>query len=305
MFDFTVVGNAGIDTNVYFYTDDIDFDKESSFTQNIDCVGQAGGYSTRGFAQLGYKTAFIGSIGNDFCGEMIKEAFRGDNIDTKGIFLDKTGTARSINFMYPDGRRKNFYDGKNHMNIKPNLEICNQIIKESKLVHFNIPNWARELLPVAKSHKKIISVDLQDVIGLEDNYRDDFIKYADIIFFSCTNFSSPKQVFDNISQKFPEKILISGLGAKGCATYSNGRTKYFKAIDLEQPVIDCNGAGDSLAVGFLSSYFIEKYSMEDSILRGQISARYVCTQKASTDKLIKKPQLDKLFHQKKKQNLFI
>ena len=57
MFEVVVVGNVGVDTNVYLPGVDIDFSVESNFTQNIDYVGQAGGYSARGFAQLGRKTA--------------------------------------------------------------------------------------------------------------------------------------------------------------------------------------------------------------------------------------------------------
>jgi len=66
--DVVVVGNVGIDTNVYFYGEPR-FDVESNYTTNIDYVGQAGGYSARGFAQLGYKTAFIGYVGDDFSGD--------------------------------------------------------------------------------------------------------------------------------------------------------------------------------------------------------------------------------------------
>ena len=52
-------------------------------------------------------------------------------------------------------------------------------------------------------------------------------------------------------------------------------------------VVDTNGAGDGLAVGFLSSYVLDDYSREDSIRRGQVAARYTCTQKASSSQLIR------------------
>jgi sugar/nucleoside kinase (ribokinase family) len=55
---------------------------------------------------------------------------------------------------------------------------------------------------------------------------------------------------------------------------------------MEAPVIDTNGAGDGLAVGFLSSYVLDGYSVEDSVRCGQIAARYTCTQKASSSQLI-------------------
>jgi sugar/nucleoside kinase (ribokinase family) len=62
--------------------------------------------------------------------------------------------------------------------------------------------------------------------------------------------------------------------------------RYFDPVNMAAPVIDTNGAGDGLAVGFLSSYVLGGYSLEDSIRRGQIAARYTCTQKASSAHLI-------------------
>jgi sugar/nucleoside kinase (ribokinase family) len=99
-FDVVVVGNVGIDTNVYFPNGDFDFTVESNFTENIDYVGQAGGYASRGFAQLEKKTAFVGYIGDDTCGRWIGDEFRRDGINTAGLFIDPSGTSRSSNFMW-------------------------------------------------------------------------------------------------------------------------------------------------------------------------------------------------------------
>jgi sugar/nucleoside kinase (ribokinase family) len=60
---------------------------------------------------------------------------------------------------------------------------------------------------------------------------------------------------------------------------------------MAEPVIDTNGAGDGLAVGFLSSYVLEGHSLEESIRRGQIAARHTCTQKATTSSLITAEQM--------------
>src|SRR5258706_5868060 len=93
-----VVGNVGIDTNIYAYGNDIDFSRESSFTEDIDYVGQAGGYTSRGFAQLRKPTAFIGHVGDDYSGRFIREEFARDAIDTSAVFIDPAGTMRSVNF---------------------------------------------------------------------------------------------------------------------------------------------------------------------------------------------------------------
>lgn len=66
-----VIGNIGIDTNVYLPGNAIDLVHEANFTENLDTVGQAGGYASRGYARLGALTAFIGYVGADWMGEQI------------------------------------------------------------------------------------------------------------------------------------------------------------------------------------------------------------------------------------------
>jgi len=293
-FDVVVVGNAGIDTNVYLPGDDIDFEYEANFTNNIDYVGQAGGYSARGFAQMGYKTAYIGFIGDDHNGKFLLDEFERDEINREAIFIDPAGTSRSINLMYKDGKRKNFYDGKSHMELKPDIDRCKNILSQARLIHFNIPNWARELLPIAQELGLIISTDLQDIPKIEDDYRQDFIEYSDVLFFSNSNFSTPEPMINHILDNYHEKVLVSGMGEKGCALATKDILKYFDAIELDQPVVDTNGAGDGLAVGFLSAYCLEKQNLHESIKIAQIMARYNCTQKASTSDLITRENLEDL-----------
>lgn len=294
-FDVAVIGNVGIDTNVYFYGADVDFSREANFTENVDYVGQAGGYASRGYAQLGQRTTFIGYVGDDFSGRFIREEFARDGIDLSGVFVDPAGTSRSINFMYADGRRKNFYDGKSHMTLQPDRALCRWLLGEVKLAHFNIPNWARHLLPIAKELGVTIACDIQDVVNLRDGYREDFIAYADIVFFSAVNHADPAPLMHELLNWRPNLIVVSGLGARGCALGTRDGIRYFEPVVMNTPVIDTNGAGDGLAVGFLSSYVLAGYSLDDSIRRGQIAARYTCTQKASSSNLITRAELDRYF----------
>ncbi len=298
-FEVVVVGNVGIDTNVYLPGADIDFEVESNFTENLDCVGQAGGYSSRGYAQLGRRTAFVGYVGDDFQGEFIRREFARDGIDTTALFIDPAGTGRSINFMYRDGRRKNFYDGKGHMALQPDLELCRSVLAGARLAHFSIPNWARLLLPVARELGLTIACDIQDVVASDDPYRQDFIEQADILFFSAVNQADPAPLMEAFLALNPALTLISGMGARGCALGTRQGVAFFPPVEMEAPVIDTNGAGDGLAVGFLTSYVLEGYSLEDSVLRGQIAARHTCAQRGTSSSLITAGQMDAHFGARK------
>lgn len=291
--DVVVVGNVGIDTNVYAHGDDVDFAVESSFTENLDYVGQAGGYASRGYARLAKRTAFIGHVGDDHNGHFIRQQFAADGIDTTALFVDPRGTSRSINFMYRDGRRKNFYDGKGHMQLEPDLDTCRSVLARARLAHFNIPNWARHLLPIARDAGLTIACDIQDVVSVDDPYRQDFVQYADIVFFSAANQRDPTILVDRFLHARPHQIVVAGMGAEGCALGTQKGIEFYPAVEMELPVIDTNGAGDALAVGFLSSYILDGYCLEDSILRGQIAARHTCAQKASSSSLVTSQDMER------------
>jgi sugar/nucleoside kinase (ribokinase family) len=287
-----VVGNIGIDTNVYFPGDRFDLAVEANFTTNIDMIGQAGGYASRGYAALGYKTAFIGYIGVDFSGDFILATLAKEKIDTSALFIDLQGTSRSINLIYQNGQRRNCYDGKSHMTLHPPLEQCEQVFRGAVLAHFNIPNWARELLQPAKRAGLKVACDLQDVVDVNDPYRLDFIRAADFLFFSAANHADPSPLIRQYLSVNPELVIICGMGERGCALGAGEDIRFFPPVSLDLPVVDTNGAGDTLAVGFLTSYVLDGLPMEESILRGQIAARYKCGIKASSGRMISRELLD-------------
>jgi sugar/nucleoside kinase (ribokinase family) len=298
-FDVAVIGAIGIDTNVYLYTDEVDFSVEANFSQNLDYIGLAGGYSCRGFKRLGYNVAFVGYVGDDYSGRYIRESLEKDGIDTY-FGIDPEGTKRSVNIMYGDGRRKNFYDGKGSMQLRPDLRAIGKYLAGTGLVHINIVNWTRYLLPLFKKENTLVSVDIQDVVSADDPYRQDYIKAADVLFFSAVNFPDPAPLIERFMEIRSDRIVICGMGKRGCALGTEKGISYYRAVELEEPVIDTNGAGDSLAVGFLSSYFLQGHSLEESILRGQIAARYCCSKKATSSDLITRELLDGYYIEKRK-----
>jgi acarbose 7IV-phosphotransferase len=291
-FDVVVIGNVGIDTNVYLPGGDVNWSVEANFTENVDYVGQAGGYASRGYAQLRRRTAFIGHVGDDWGGRWVRDEFDRDGIDMTGVWIDPAGTSRSVNIMYRDGRRKNFYDGKSHMKMQADRALCGSLLAGAKLAHFNIPNWARDLLPLAKEAGSTIACDLQDVQTIDDPYRRDFVQAADILFFSAANHADPQPLIGAFLAQKPDQIVIAGMGSRGCALGTRDGIRYFDPIPMDAPVIDTNGAGDALAIGFLTSFVLDGRSLENAIRRGQIAARWTCTQRASSSNLITPSQLD-------------
>lgn len=208
---------------------------------------------------------------------------------TRGVFLDPAGTARSVNIMYAGpggpGQRKNFYDGKGHLGLHAPQAVCRELLAGARLAHLNIPHWAREVLPWARAAGAVTATDVQDVADPGDPYRADFVTGSDIVFFSAANHDGPEPIVRAYLAANPGLLLVAGLGAQGCAVADAHGIAYFDALHLDWPIVDTNGAGDSLAVGFLTAYVLDGLDVPAAIERGQRHARWCCTQRATTDTL--------------------
>ena len=273
-----VVGNAGLETQVYLLTSRLDLGREAHFSTNVDSVGQAGGYASRGYAALGLRTSYFGTLGQDPAGQIVRERLLEEGVDLSGVFVDPQGTARSINLVHPDGRRNCFYDGRGHMGLKADIKAFRKLARGARLAHFNLPNWSRALLPEARQLGLTVATDLQDVASLDDPYRQEFIEHSQILF--CSSANLPDVANSARALAAGGRIVVVGMGAYGCALASKDGFWDFPALPGASPVVDSNGAGDALAVGFLTSHVLEGRDLKESIIRGQIAARFLCEQKA-------------------------
>jgi sugar/nucleoside kinase (ribokinase family) len=294
MAEVVVIGNAGVDTNVYLQGAAIDFSVEGNFTENTDGVGQAGGYASRGYARLGHATAFVGHTGDDAAGAMVRDVLRREGIDLSAVGVDPAGTARSVNIMFTDGSRKNFYDGKGHMTLQADLRAARRVLEGARLAHVNIPNWARNLLPLCRELDVTVACDLQDVVDPDDPYRRPFIAGANMLFFSAANHPDPRPIMERLFALGSASLIVAGMGKDGAALATRDAYIAQPPPPLDWPVVDSNGAGDSLAVGFLASHVIDGRPLEESLLRGQIAARWCCTQRGSDTVLISRTDLDRV-----------
>jgi sugar/nucleoside kinase (ribokinase family) len=274
-----VLGCAGIDTNIYLYGGEVDFTVEANFAHVADGLGQAGCYSARAFRALGWRTALIAALGEDGPGAMLRQGMAAEGIELLEL-KDPGGTHRSVNVMYRDGRRKNFYDGKRGSEVQVDLERCRLALVGARVVHCHLDDWCRRLLPVVRELGVLLSVDLQDVVDPRDPYRADFVHEADILFFSGVNHPSPEPVARDLLARGRAKVAVVGRGSDGCMVVErDGPATALPVRQLAEPVVDTNGAGDALAVGFLHAHLLDGEGYLEAAQRGQLAARIVCTAK--------------------------
>jgi sugar/nucleoside kinase (ribokinase family) len=227
-------------------------------------------------------------------GRWVRAELTGDGIDLTGLGIDPQGTARSVNLMGSDGSRINFYDGRGHRSIAVDPALGEKIFAGSRLAMFHLPDWARTLLPVAKRAGAVLACDLQDVRDPDDDYLTDFIEGADILFVSSTHHLNPAPMLKQLVRRSNGSMVVCGRGGLGVAIATTEGIRVYPPPRVDLPIVDTNGAGDALAVGFLVAHELEGRPVEEAVQRGQLAARWTCAQRASSSDLVTREQLEEL-----------
>jgi sugar/nucleoside kinase (ribokinase family) len=278
----TVVGNPGLDTLVLVGEDDPDLRADGHFVRNVDTVGHAAAFTARGLARLGHRVRILGSVSDDPIGHMVTDVLAADGVDTSLLFPDPAGTPRSVNLVFPDGRRTFFYDGGPHMTLQPPPHLVAEALTGTDLVFSSLPNWARTILPRARAAGIPVAVDLQDARSADDPYRADFVAHADHLFASSAHLPDPVAAVRHWFAAGPAQQVVLGLGPRGALLARRSDGAQPDVVVQEPPpstlpIVDTTGCGDSLAVGFLDGLLAVGLDPVDALRRGQALARIVAT----------------------------
>lgn len=282
----TVVGNPGLDTLVQVAEEHIDLRADGHFVHNVDTVGHAPAFVARDLARLGHRVRILGAVGEDPIGRMVTDVLAGEGVSTDLLFTDPTGTPRSVNIVFPSGRRTFFYDGGSHMTLRPPQALVDSALAETDLVVAALPNWGRDVVARAREGGIPVAVDLQDVRDPDDEYRADFVAAADHLFASAAHLDDPAGAADRWLAAGPAATVVLGLGGDGALVVERGTDGHTRRLTQppasgpgvgDLPIVDTTGAGDALASGFLDGVLSCDLDPVQAALRGQVLARIVCS----------------------------
>lgn len=273
--DVVVVGCVGVDTNAYLPGPDVDLTAEGLLGPVVDAVGQAGGYSSRLFSALGRSTRLVASVGDDPLGGMVRRVLADDGVEAV-LASDPHGTHRSVNLVTTDGSRRNVYDARGSSVVPHDLGAFEEAVAGARLVVFHLEDWCRALVPAAVASGAVVATDLQDVRDVDDPYRADFLRHADVVLLSGAHLADPEAAARVLAGRRPGRVVVVGLGADGCLAAVGEEVRRVPAVAAGDPVVDTNGAGDALAAGLLDALVLDGLDLAAALDRGQRLARRVC-----------------------------
>ena len=108
--------------------------------------------------KLGRKTAFIGKVGDDQFGKLLRDTITNIGIEVKGLVMDQDiHTTLAFVHTFPDGDREfSFYRKPGADMMLKEEEVDYDLIRQSKVFHFGTLSMTDE--PVKSATKKALAV---------------------------------------------------------------------------------------------------------------------------------------------------
>lgn len=237
--------------------------------------------------KYGKETGFIGKVGSDQFGQMLKGTLEEVGIDTAGLVMD-AGYNTTLAFVHTaeDGDRTfSFYRKPGADMMLAEGEINYEMIDNTKIFHFGTlsmtDNPAREAtkaaVAYAKAHGKLISFDPNLRPPLWENLADakeaiaygleiaDIVKIADNEIEFMTGKSDMNEAIEVLTAQYDIKLLLVTLGKDGSVAIYN-KERVFVPGFIQENTIETTGAGDTFGgsvLAYVCEHGIEHLTKDD------------------------------------------
>lgn len=216
--------------------------------------------------KLGRHTAFIGKVGNDFFGEMLKDTVREAGINTDNLLTDSV-VPTTLAFVHtaPDGDRSfSFYRNPGADMMLCSDEINLELIKNSRIFHFgtlsmtnpDVEAATKAAVEAARRYGAVISFDpnLRPPLWKNlDTAREkiqyglsqcDILKISDDEIAFLTGTDDADAGINIIRKKFDIPLICATMGKKGSKAYYKDFSVYRETF-LDINTVETTGAGDT------------------------------------------------------------
>lgn len=228
----------------------------------------------------GYKTAFIGKVGDDMHGRFLIETLSKEGIDTGAVITDpKCFTTLAFVGLDENGERSFSFARKPGADTMLRIdELDHSLLSDCKIFHFGSLSMTDEPSRSATLEAVKIAKDGGAVISYDPNYRPslwpdretaieqmgsvisllDMLKVSDEESFLLTGINDPFKAADRLLSMGPELVAVT-LGSDGVLVARSDRKEIVEAFDVD--CIDTTGAGDCFWGGFLSRFLTNEESV--------------------------------------------
>lgn len=215
--------------------------------------------------KLGRKTAFIGKVGEDQFGRLLRDTIDELGIETKGLLLDREiHTTLAFVHTFPDGDREfSFYRKPGADMMLSEEEVDYELIRQSKVFHFGtlsmtdepVRSATKKALETAKAAGCLITFDpnlrppLWDSLDTAKEMMEYGFRYCDMLKISDNEiqFVTGKEDYDEgiriLQEKYHIPLIFLTMGKEGSRAYYQDLRVEKKGFAVK--AIETTGAGDT------------------------------------------------------------
>ncbi len=231
--------------------------------------------------KLGNQTAFIGRVGKDSFGKMLRDAVAGQGIDTKNLTMDeKVPTTLAFVHTAADGDRSfSFYRNPGADMMLKETDVDVSMLQNTRLFHFGSLSMTahgaetatKMALETAKSAGALVSFDpnlrppLWDSLDMAKEKIAYGISQCDILKISDNEiafFTGSSDIDDGVSmiqKQYHTPFICATMGKKGSRAYHAGNRVECGPF-LNADTIETTGAGDTFMACVL--HWVLEYGLD-------------------------------------------
>ena len=271
-------------------------------------------------AKLGKKTAFIGKVGEDQFGKLLKETIEDVGIDSQGLLVDKgVNTTLAFVHTFPDGDRDfSFYRQPGADMMLNEEEVEYELIRQAKIFHFGtlsmtdepVRSATKRALQVAKESGCLISFDpnlrppLWSSLELAKEMMEYGFGYCDILKISDNEiqFVSGKEDYDEgikyLQDTYQIPLILLTLGKDGSRAYY--KDMRVECVGYKVCTVETTGAGDTFCGSSLSGVLdndfenLTEKEIGDILKFANAAAAIVTTRKGAIHSMPDEKEIEKL-----------
>ncbi|MCS7111536.1 MAG: carbohydrate kinase [Ignisphaera sp.] len=268
-----------------------------------------------GVARLNHRSAFIGAVGNDSFGDMLRNFLEHEGVDTRWLVRKEARTSLAFVIHHKSGERDFFFYREPWVKTADTMLDVSDInldeILKAKVVH--VSGVATAYPPLSESVYTVMkrAFDAGLHVSIDPNYRwdiwggggralermDRYIRTSTMISIGLDEIESIfgsrdyRHTAIKIMERYPNiGIVAVRLGAMGSYVVTKEEELYMPAYRIEP--IDTTGAGDAWTATFIVNHILERRDLRTSMSYANAAGALKCLKRGAVTAFPRRSELE-------------
>ena len=275
--------------------------------------------------KLGRKTAFIGKVGNDQFGKMLKEVVEESGTDVSGLAMDEqVHTTLAFVHTFPDGDREfSFYRNPGADMMLTKEEVDPELIKKARIFHFGTLSSTHAGVRVATRYAIDVAKENGLLVSFDPNLREplwesldqakeeilygmskcDILKISDNEMEFMTGTTDYNKGVEMLREQFDIPLICVTLGREGSRAFYKDMIVE-AAPFVREDTIETTGAGDTFEACTLN-YILEhgledltEENLKEMLTFANAGASIITTRKGALKVMPEKEEIEKVIRER-------